>query len=71
MKPTQTSRRSEPALRPGDREPAVPGALAEPGRAKLAYRPPRLVCYGRLAEVTQFGGSQLVDSGNNLGNLPG
>jgi hypothetical protein len=28
-----------------------------------------VIRYGRLAELTEFGGSQVVDSGNNLGNL--
>lgn len=31
------------------------------------YAPPRLERYGRLAEITHFGGSQVVDSGTSLG----
>lgn len=27
------------------------------------YQAPRLVAYGRLTDVTRFGGSQMVDSG--------
>lgn len=40
-----------------------------PGEAsrRRTYRPPRLECHGRLAEVTCFGGSQVVDSGGGLG----
>ncbi|HUP42884.1 MAG TPA: lasso RiPP family leader peptide-containing protein [Thermoanaerobaculia bacterium] len=37
----------------------------------MPYRPPRLVSYGRLADVTQFGGSDVNDSGSNLGAFPG
>jgi hypothetical protein len=32
------------------------------------YRRPSLQTYGRLAEVTRFGGSQILDSGGNLQN---
>jgi hypothetical protein len=39
-------------------------------RPRAAYRAPRLERYGKLAEVTHFGGSQMVDSGGNLGNIP-
>lgn len=31
------------------------------------YRAPRLVAYGRLTDVTRFGGSEIVDSGSGLG----
>jgi len=44
-----------------------PPAETRPGKS---YRPPRLVSYGRLADITQFGGSQQVDSGAGLGDLP-
>lgn len=41
-----------------------------PGRVGRApYRPPRLTIYGRLADLTRFGGSQVVDSGG-IGNIP-
>lgn len=44
--------------------PAVEGGAPGP------YRPPRLVVYGRLTEITRFGGSETVDSGpDNLGDL--
>ena len=42
-----------------------------PGRGPRPYRPPRLVTYGRLTDVTRFGGSQMVDSGSGLGQAPG
>ena len=37
--------------------------------AKKPYYRPSLECYGRLTDVTQTGGSLMVDSGN-LGLLP-
>lgn len=40
------------------------------GRVRKRYSSPRLKVYGRLAELTRFGGSQLVDSGAGLGNQP-
>lgn len=59
-----------------DQEPEsdVPGAGSPeagpqaPPRGRKAYRSPRLVTYGRLAEITRFGGSRIVDSGGDLGN---
>ena len=42
-----------------------------PGRGPKPYRSPRLVTYGRLTDVTRFGGSQIVDSGSGLGQAPG
>ncbi|HVS62370.1 MAG TPA: hypothetical protein VMT85_02585 [Thermoanaerobaculia bacterium] len=36
---------------------------------RKSYQSPRLECYGKLSEVTQFGGSQQVDSGS-LGPQP-
>lgn len=42
---------------------------AEPGPARKSYSAPRLKVYGRLAELTRFGGSVLVDSGGGLGRL--
>lgn len=40
-------------------------------RGPRPYRAPRLVTYGRLTDVTRFGGSQIVDSGSGLGQPPG
>lgn len=37
---------------------------------KLVYFGPCLVSHGSLAQVTQFGGSTMVDSGSNLGDIP-
>lgn len=51
-----------------DRRPA-PAAPPAAARARKPYRTPRMIRYGRLAELTEFGGSQLTDSGGNLGNL--
>lgn len=47
-----------------------PGALRRPPVARRRpYAPPRLECHGRLVDLTQFGGSQVVDSGSaSLGN---
>lgn len=39
-------------------------------RSRRPYHPPRLECHGRLAELTRFGGSQIIDSGGGLGNQP-
>lgn len=50
---------------------AAPSPSSEGERSARAYRTPRLECYGRLADRTGFGGSTVVDSGGNLGNLPG
>ena len=61
-------RQPEPEERGGDRRPA-PAAPPAAARARRPYRTPRVIRYGRLAELTGFGGSQVVDSGNNLGNL--
>lgn len=43
-------------------------SAARPG-TRRAYRPPRLKEYGRLAELTRFGGSEILDSGSGLGDL--
>lgn len=61
-------RRPEPAHGLQDR-PATDGGPRSGPSSPKPYRSPRLVSYGRLTEVTQFGGSQITDSGNNLGNL--
>ena len=54
-------------------EPARPvwAAAIEPGPDRRPYRAPRLVEYGRLTDVTRFGGSEIVDSGAGLGQAPG
>lgn len=70
MKPPETPRRPGPEQNAGDRAFAASGPLPET-RLPKPYRPPRLVAYGRLADVTQFGGSQVVDSGGGLGSQPG
>jgi hypothetical protein len=61
-------RQPEPEERGEDQRPA-PAAPPAAARARRPYRTPRVIRYGRLAELTEFGGSQVVDSGNNLGNL--
>lgn len=38
--------------------------------ARRPYLAPRLERHGRLAEMTRFGGSQIVDSGSGLGQAP-
>lgn len=52
MKPFETPQRPEPVQ-----------SLPPENRSPKPYRSPRLVSYGRLADVTQFGGSQAMDSG--------
>ena len=54
-------------LRSGEIE-APPEASREDSLKR--YEPPRVECYGRLHEVTQMGGSLVVDTGFNLGNPP-
>lgn len=49
-------------------EPSRPSQTRGGGRKR--YSAPRLKAYGRLAELTRFGGSQVVDSGAGLGNQP-
>lgn len=68
MKPPETPRRAGRARGAADPS-SAPSGPAPAKRSRKPYRRPRLVSYGRLAELTQFGGSQVVDSGNNLGNL--
>lgn len=55
-----------------DAEGNVRAAIAPPAGPgpRRAYAPPRLEPLGRLAEVTRFGGSQIVDSGGGLGQQP-
>lgn len=67
MIPPESPRRIEPV-----QAEEVPSSDAESRSASPTskpYRSPRLVSYGRLTQVTQFGGSQILDSGGNLGNL--
>lgn len=40
------------------------------GAARKPYHQPRLSSYGAVCELTQFGGSEILDSGGNIGNLP-
>lgn len=69
MSPSDTPCSSEPAQAAEER-PATDGAPhPDAPPSPKPYRSPRLVSYGRLTEITRFGGSQIVDSGNNLGNL--
>lgn len=59
-----------PVERAGDRTPADSEPIPEPrARSPRPYHPPRLVAYGRLTDITRFGGSQTLDTGGNLGNL--
>ena len=39
-------------------------------RDRRKYVPPQIESYGKLAEVIQFGGSYMGDSGGGLGNQP-
>lgn len=60
------TQRSE--IHAADRDAAT---LAEPRPGgRRAYRSPSLECHGRLAEMTRFGGSDIVDSGSGLGVEP-
>lgn len=44
------------------------GRVPAERRPRRPYAPPRLTVHGRLAEMTRFGGSEVVDSGvNSLG----
>lgn len=71
MRPAETPPRPDSATSAGDRVPADFGALPETGRRK-PYRRPRLISYGRLADVTRMGGSEVNDSGTSgsLGQNP-
>jgi hypothetical protein len=66
MNPPEMPRRPDVAQTAADRASAAlgPGPATRPPKP---YRRPRLVAYGRLTDVTQFGGSQVVDSGAGLG----
>lgn len=66
MNPPERPRRPNPAETAGDRAAAASRAPSATQPPK-PYRRPRLVSYGRLTDVTQFGGSQVVDSGSGLG----
>lgn len=49
----------------GDSLSAASGVLRR--RPRRPYHTPRLTAYGRLTEITRFGGSQVIDSGGGLG----
>jgi len=66
MNPPERPRRPDPAETVGDRA-AADSRPPSATRPPKPYRRPRLVAYGRLTDVTQFGGSQVVDSGSGLG----
>jgi len=66
MSRSHATPRPEADLGAADHRRAGAPAPAAAG-SRLAYRPPRLERHGRLAEVTCFGGSQVVDSGAGLG----
>lgn len=72
MSPRDTPRRPDAAYQPeepgGDRAPDASEPLLEP-RSPRPYHSPRLVRYGRLTDITRFGGSQVLDTGGNLGDL--
>lgn len=63
-----TSRGPDPTRQAEDGTAA--GEAHIPARGMRPYRSPRLANYGRLADVTRFGGSQIVDSGSGLGQAP-
>ena len=69
MKGIRTPQRPEPARRAEDGACAAleVGATAGPRRT---YGPPSFERHGRLAEVTRFGGSEVLDSGGGLGQAP-
>ncbi|HUP41614.1 MAG TPA: hypothetical protein VM599_00235 [Thermoanaerobaculia bacterium] len=66
MNTPERPRRPDPAETAGDPAATASRPPAET-RPPKPYRRPRLVSYGRLTDVTQFGGSQVVDSGAGLG----
>lgn len=67
MTPCQTSEQPEPERSAGDAASAESPPPPSAGAART-YRRPCLERHGRLAEVTRFGGSQIVDSGGGLGD---
>ena len=45
-----------------------PAPCLSPGtQAKKPYHTPELKCFGRVADLTQFGGSVVLDTGGGLG----
>jgi hypothetical protein len=68
----QPDRSSSSTAEAGGAKDRTPGS-AEPAVAKPTKKPyarPCLKYYGALVDITQFGGSQFVDSGGGLGNQP-
>lgn len=65
MRPPQPSAQPSSQEVSEERRPPPGGS----GRTRKPYRAPRLTEYGRLTELTRFGGSQVVDSGGGLGNM--
>jgi hypothetical protein len=64
MKRSHTTPKPEEAAGGDDHHRA---GSAAPADSRWPYSPPRLRRHGRLAELTCFGGSQVVDSGAGLG----
>ncbi|MFP3940664.1 MAG: hypothetical protein ACLF0P_10185 [Thermoanaerobaculia bacterium] len=67
MKPPEKRPRPDEAPERGVPNPEPPEE-APSLRGSKRYRSPRLVTYGRLTDLTRFGGSQVQDSGGDLGN---
>lgn len=56
----------EPATGRRDTPPRQSGRSGQRPGDLLPYHPPSLVRYGRLSELTRFGGSEILDSGGGL-----
>lgn len=65
----KTSRQTDQPESAGDGTLAVSRPLT-PAGSRRPYESPSLMAYGRLAELTRFGGSAVVDSGGGLGRRP-
>jgi len=63
------TRLSDTEPKAGSAEPTGRSGPCE-NRNRRKYEPPRIESYGKLDEVTLFGGSNVVDSGGGLGNQP-
>jgi hypothetical protein len=76
MSSEDSQRQTDPILGSGGRDVETSGGPPDGARsATRTYSRPRLVSYGpclvshgTLAEVTQFGGSVMLDSGGSLGD---